>query len=237
MIYEINEIVSKVGQVVIEGNIIPDQWYVHLRNRKGKIQTNAALILADILHWYRPIPIYTISTGDFKGYGKRFKEDLLQQGYKYFSQKFGFTSCQTRDALIFLENKGLIFREFRDLVIGNQALNSVMYIRIYPEKILEITGRSKALQPNQHPSSPDSVLAEAAEEKKGSSRKAQTHASRERRKSCKWFLSSWCDRAKIRRFGLDGNLGNAQPSYAIQNRGGCAKVCFCITIDEYFERR
>ncbi|KIC70792.1 hypothetical protein DB44_FV00040 [Candidatus Protochlamydia amoebophila] len=52
------------------------------------------------------------------GYGKKFKIDLLQLNYKYFNKKFGFSEIQSRNALIFLENKRLIFREFRATKIG-----------------------------------------------------------------------------------------------------------------------
>ena len=145
MLYETNEIVSKIGQITIEGNIIPNEWYVHLKNEKGKIQTNAALILADIIYWYRPVPVYHIQTGELIGHGKKFKEDLLQLGYKYFKNKFGLSEGQTRYALIFLEEKGLISREFRNIVIDHNALNNVMYINIYPEKISEITGKTHNL--------------------------------------------------------------------------------------------
>ncbi|WP_226996185.1 hypothetical protein [Candidatus Protochlamydia sp. W-9] len=73
------------------------------------------------------------------GYGKKFKDDLLQLNYKYFNKKFGFSEIQSRNALIYLENKGLIFREFRAMKIGPDLLNNVMYIGIYPEKISSIT--------------------------------------------------------------------------------------------------
>jgi hypothetical protein len=145
VVYQINETVSKIGQIAIEGNIIPNEWYIHLKNEKGKIQTNAALILADIVYWYRPIPVYDIQTGVLNTYGKKFKDDLLQLGYKYFHEKFGLTEVQTRSALVFLEEKGLIFREFRNIVLDYHVLNNIMYIGIYPEKISEISGRRSAL--------------------------------------------------------------------------------------------
>ena len=144
MAYPINETVEHIGNIAIEGNIIPNEWYHHLRNENGKIQTNAALILADIVYWYRPVPIYDIKSEKLIGYGKKFQNDVLQLSYKYFDQKFGFTKDQTRNALIFLENKKLISREFRDIIVGNQALNNVLYICIYPEKIAQMTGRSNS---------------------------------------------------------------------------------------------
>jgi hypothetical protein len=72
MAYAINEIVEQVGKIAFEGNVIPNEWYTHLRNENGKIQTNAALILADIVFWYRPIPIYDIKTGELIGRGKKY---------------------------------------------------------------------------------------------------------------------------------------------------------------------
>ena len=95
MIYEINEVVAQMKRVAVEGNVIPNDWYIHLRNEKDKIQTNAALILADIVYWYRPIPIYDINTAKIVGYGKQFKEDLLQLGYRYLEKKFGFSNSQS----------------------------------------------------------------------------------------------------------------------------------------------
>lgn len=143
MSYPINTTVREIGQISIQGNIIPNEWYTHLKNEKGKIQTNAALILADIVYWYRPIPIYGFQTGEFEGYGKKFKDDILQIDYKYFNTKFGFSEVQSRSALIFLEKKGFIFREFRDVNIGHHVLNNVMYIGIYPDKISAITPQSE----------------------------------------------------------------------------------------------
>ncbi|WP_255371580.1 hypothetical protein [Candidatus Protochlamydia sp. W-9] len=38
MIYTINKIVEQVGKIAIQGNIIPNEWYAHLRNEKGKFK-------------------------------------------------------------------------------------------------------------------------------------------------------------------------------------------------------
>ncbi|MBS4164680.1 hypothetical protein PRO82_002011 [Candidatus Protochlamydia amoebophila] len=106
-----------MGKIAIQGNIIPNEWYAHLRNEKGKIQINTALILADIV-----LSHYDIKTSKMVGYRKKFKNDLLQLNYKYFNKKFGFSGIQSRNALIFLENKGLIFRGFRAMKIGPDLL-------------------------------------------------------------------------------------------------------------------
>ncbi|WP_068470655.1 hypothetical protein [Candidatus Protochlamydia phocaeensis] len=144
MIYEINQIVVEMSKISIEGNIIPNEWYLHLRNEKNKIQTNAALILADIVYWYRPVPRYDINTKQVVGYGKKFKEDLLQLGYRYFREKFGLSDGQIRSALTFLEEKGLIYREFRDIVVGGYQLNNVLHIGICPEKIASISNSNSS---------------------------------------------------------------------------------------------
>ena len=142
MAYAINEIVSKIGNISIEGNVIPNEWYTHLRNENGKFHSIAAIILADIVYWYRPIPIYDITTKQVIGFGKKFKEDHLQAGYKYFNEKFGLTESQTRSALVFLEKNHLIFREFRNIIVTGQVVNNVMYIGINPENISKITKSS-----------------------------------------------------------------------------------------------
>ena len=57
MLYPINTIVQEIGKLSLEESFIPYAWYQHLKNEKGKIQSNAALILADLIYWYRPAPI------------------------------------------------------------------------------------------------------------------------------------------------------------------------------------
>lgn len=168
MTYPISEIVTQIGEISIRGNIIPDQWYAHLRNCKGKVQINAAIILAEILYWYRPVPIYDFKTGQQTGYGKKFKDDLPQLSYSFFCEKFGFTKSQTRNALTFLEEKGLIFRELRDLIVEKHALNNVMFINICPERIQEITGPKEKLSliEIEQPQSPAKCLSTNTEQVK-----------------------------------------------------------------------
>lgn len=139
MAYIINETVELMGKIALEGNIIPNEWFVHLRNDKGKIQTNAVLILADIVHWFLPTSIFDIAVGRLIGHTKKFKDDLPNLDYDYFKNKFGFTEKQTRPALLFLEEKGLIFREFRKNRISKDVFNNVMHIGIHPKKIAEIS--------------------------------------------------------------------------------------------------
>lgn len=132
-----------MGNIAIEGNIIPHEWYNHLRNEKGRVQMNAITILADLIYWYRPVPIYDIKTGLISGYGRKFKEDLLQRSYRDLEKKFGLSENQIRTALIFLEEKGLAFREFRNINVRGHILNNVMYLGINPKRILEITKKSE----------------------------------------------------------------------------------------------
>ena len=64
---------------------------------------------------------------------------------------------QIRDALIFLEEKNLVFREFRDIKIGNHIINTVMYLGIKPEKILEISGSNNTSVKKQIKECPKAV--------------------------------------------------------------------------------
>ena len=157
MVYPINRTVEAMGSIKFDGNIIPNEWYNHLKNINGKVQTNALLILADLVYWYRPVPIYDIKTGQLNRYGKKFKEDLLQRSYKNLEEKFGLSKNQIRDALIFLEEKNLVFREFRDIKIGNHIINTVMYLGIKPEKILEISGSNNTSVKKQIKECPKAV--------------------------------------------------------------------------------
>jgi hypothetical protein len=140
MAYSIQEVINEIGQISCNRESVQTNgWYAHLKNEKGKIQINAVVILDDIVKWYLPSQRYDIKTGKQIVHGKKFEGDLLQISYKYLNEKFGFSECQSRNALRFLEKKGLIFREYRNIVIDRCALNNVMHIGVYPEKIREIT--------------------------------------------------------------------------------------------------
>lgn len=73
-----NELVDKIGEIAITGNIIPQMWYETLKKDDGKPYFQAIVILADIVYWYKPVEVRDEKTGRVVGY----KKNLAQICYK-----------------------------------------------------------------------------------------------------------------------------------------------------------
>lgn len=137
--YKSNQVVNKMAQIEITGNVIPLPWYHHLRRENGKPYSIAIELLADIVYWYKPIQVRDETTGKLIEYRKKFKADKLQRGYDGFSDMFGYSHEQVKDALKYLEAKGIIELEFRTIESsGGTKLGNVLFIGINPERIIEI---------------------------------------------------------------------------------------------------
>jgi len=135
-----NTIVDTLGQMHFTGNIIPDNWYRHLRYENGKPNINAIHILAEIVYWYRPTEIRDEVTGNVKFMKKFADKDYLQKSYDQLSDKFGFTRRQVKTAVIYLENRNLVKRHFRNIVSSSGLrLQNVMYIELIPDQLQKIT--------------------------------------------------------------------------------------------------
>jgi len=142
------EIVLALGQMHFEGNIIPASWFQHLRYDSGKPHTNALLVLSDIAYWYRPTVVRDERTGQVTGYRKKFRADKLQRSYAYFTNLFGFSKQQVKDAINYLIRKGLVTKELRTLKTKDGALlNNVMFLEPVPERLMEITYSLKEADP------------------------------------------------------------------------------------------
>ena len=128
--------VAEIGKIHFTGNIIPHQWYQHLRLSSGP-DMPAILLLAEIVYWYRP---YQILTHDGRPMlRKHFDGDMFQASAAYFNAKLGLTKDQVRKGLKRLEEGGYIRREYRYLVQQGIVRNNVMYIEPIPTAILAIT--------------------------------------------------------------------------------------------------
>jgi hypothetical protein len=120
-----------------EGNIIPMEWFSHLKFENGKPDMNAILILSDIVYWYRPVQVRDEETGVVIGYRKKFKSDLLQKSYHHYANLFGLSKRQVTDAIIRLEERGLIQRVLRDIDVGI-PLQNVLFIALNAEKVRQL---------------------------------------------------------------------------------------------------
>lgn len=131
--------VEMMAQINFEGNILPISWFQHLTFENGKPDTISILLLSDIVYWYRPTIVRDDQTGQTIGHQKKFKADLLQKNYSDYEKLFGFTRRQIRDAFVRLENLGLVKRIFRTIETSYGPKGNVMFIELYPYKIIDIT--------------------------------------------------------------------------------------------------
>ena len=135
--------VRLIGQMHFEGNIIPHEFYNHIKTQAGKTDLPAIIILAEIIYWYRPIKEIDEATGKLKPLRKKFSGDRFQCYSSYFTKKFGLTEQQVRSAFDNLKKNGLIKREIIEIVmIGSKKFNNVPFVEPIPKKIAEIINQS-----------------------------------------------------------------------------------------------
>ncbi|MDA5561986.1 DnaD domain protein [Exiguobacterium sp. MMG028] len=134
-----NEIVDAMVDYAPPSIAIPSAWFKTVVNDKGRPNTNAIIILAEIVYWYRPSQLKDEVTGEFLGYKKRFKEDLLQKSRKGFEKTFALTKDQVYTALKFLEELGVIKTHLRHVETNTMTLNNVRFIELVPARLKELT--------------------------------------------------------------------------------------------------
>ncbi|MFH4113411.1 Lrp/AsnC family transcriptional regulator, partial [Acinetobacter baumannii] len=47
-------VVDKIASLNIEGNVIPANWFNTFKLENGKPDTNAVILLSEIVYWHRP---------------------------------------------------------------------------------------------------------------------------------------------------------------------------------------
>ena len=139
MSYELSPAVEAMKGLHMEGNIIPMEWFSHITFENGRPDTNAILLLSDIVYWYRPTIVRDEGSGQVLGYQKKFRADLLQKNYQDYETLFGFSKKQIRDAFVRLEEIGVIRRVFRTVDTGFGYQSNVMFIDLFTDKVREIT--------------------------------------------------------------------------------------------------
>jgi hypothetical protein len=133
--------IMATNAINIQGNILPPQWLKHLKYPKsGKPYSIAALLLSDIIYWYRPIMIRDEETGQPLAPRKKFKGDKLQRSYGQFAEMYGFGKEQIKNACHYLRDENLIILDFRTITTEKgDKLANVLFIGINPKRIKEIT--------------------------------------------------------------------------------------------------
>lgn len=133
-----NNPTKDLQELDLQGNVIPHNWFNALKMENGSPDYQSIILLSEIVYWYRP-KVKFDDDGIAIGYTKKYKEDILQKSYDDLSKKFGMTKRQVRDSIVRLEERGLIKRVFRNLVVKGMAVNNVLYIELYVDKLKEIT--------------------------------------------------------------------------------------------------
>lgn len=133
----LSKLVTTIGKINLDGNIIPHQWYQKITFSSGKPDLPAIVILAEIIYWYQPKK-YNDKNGNTI-LRKQFSGDMFQCNAAYYENKFGFTKTQARRALVRLESLGLIKRELRTVTINGITQNNTTFVEPIPEAILAIT--------------------------------------------------------------------------------------------------
>ena len=150
-------------EVAFTGNVIPQNWYrVFVKSdiKHPKPHLLAINILADIVYWYRPREIRDEGSGQIIGYQKKFRDDLLQRNYAQIAEQFGCSSGQAKDAIVFLEEMGVVRREFRTLRSNGMVYANVLYLALDVERLKELTYPCGEISPDGCPKDSDEASGE-----------------------------------------------------------------------------
>ena len=137
-------------EIAFTGNIIPQNWYKifvkrDLKNPKPHLL--AINVLADIVYWYRPVEIRDEQTGAVIGYRKKFGGDLLQRSYAQIAEQFGCSIGQAKDAIVFLEEMGVVRREFRTIEAKGMKYNNILFLDLDAKRLRELTYPAETSSP------------------------------------------------------------------------------------------
>ncbi len=141
--------------ISITGNVVPMAWFKTITFDNGKPDTNAILILSDIVYWYRPTEVRDERTGSVIGYRKKFSEDLLRRSYSDLEAQFGFSKRQCQLVFERLESMGVVKRILRRIDSVNGPINNVMYIDLNVDVLKTLTFPSHIFSDHHTPSNID----------------------------------------------------------------------------------
>lgn len=135
------EQIRQLGQLHLEGNIVPPSWYQHLKYPSGKPYHIAITLLSEIVYWFRPRMVRDEHTGELLGWEKKFKGDGIQRSYAAWGAPFGFTKREAADAIKYLVSETYITTDIRDITLPDGTLrpNVVVITGVDPIRLRLIT--------------------------------------------------------------------------------------------------
>ena len=108
----------KLGGFTILGNVVPTSWYHTITLANSKPDQIGSTIMSELLNQYN-------ITGKLS----------FHMNYKYFKKKFNFSRVQTRNALLRLEEKNLVKRQFETIRKNNRKFTNQMFLNLNIEKL------------------------------------------------------------------------------------------------------
>ena len=133
---------DELKELNFTGNVIPQVWYKVFVKKDLKFPKPHLLainILSDIVYWYRPIEVRDEGSGQIIGYKKKFKSDMLQRSYSQISELFGCSERQAKEAIVFLEEMGVVKRNFRTITSGGVVCANILFIELFVDRLKELT--------------------------------------------------------------------------------------------------
>lgn len=118
----------ELASLAIEGNIIDHTWPFIVTTEADRPDTQAIMLLAHIVYWYRPS--YEPHVDGTVRIGKKYKGDLLQRSYAEIEKMLGLTKRQAQEAFDTLERLDLAYRELRTVEVSGIKIANVLFIRL-----------------------------------------------------------------------------------------------------------
>lgn len=116
-----NGVNNTLDEFLGAGNLIPHIWYHKILRAGGKPDTVGLTILSELVYFYR-----TSENGQRE----------FQIGHAHFRNKFNFTNNQSYEALVRLEQQGLISRDERPVIMYGRKFGNELFITLKVENLI-----------------------------------------------------------------------------------------------------
>ena len=136
---ESTPIVDKIDSLHFQGNILPPVWLKVLGKRGKGTAVIDAVILSDLVYWYRKQEIRDESTGLVTARVKRFQADMLQRSSAALAEQLGLTKRQVIDAVKRLKDAGYVLQELRTVTTRDGlVLPNTQFLAPVPDAIARL---------------------------------------------------------------------------------------------------
>jgi hypothetical protein len=127
-------------QKSMTGNLVPAIWTHKLRLPGGNADAVSALVLAEIVKWYKPTITFTPDGNEVAK--RKFIGDFLQKSVNDFAKELGFSKEQIRDALNRLKDAGLIIKHLRTISVHGVKSSNVLFIQLCTARLASLNAHA-----------------------------------------------------------------------------------------------